>query len=106
MFDGLTAAITDGTINVGAMAMLRLAVAVAAVPCESVTVAAKLEGPALVGLPEITPVLALRVNPAGRLPELMLQVYGASPPAAASVCEYAVLTLPPGRVAVVMASAG
>ena len=26
--------------------------------------------PAVVGVPEIVPVLALRVNPAGRLPEL------------------------------------
>jgi hypothetical protein len=40
----------------------------------SVTVAVKLDVPVAVGVPEITPVVAARVNPAGRAPEVMLQV--------------------------------
>jgi hypothetical protein len=41
---------------------------------ESVTVAVKLDVPVAVGVPEITPVVADRVRPAGRLPEVTDQV--------------------------------
>jgi hypothetical protein len=37
---------------------------------ESVTVAVKLDVPVTVGVPEIAPVVADRVRPAGRLPEV------------------------------------
>lgn len=37
----------------------------------SVTVAVKLEVPVAVGVPEIVPLVAARVNPVGRLPELI-----------------------------------
>ena len=49
---------------------------------ESVTFAVKLNEPAAVGVPETTPVVALRLNPAGSAPELMLQLYGVVPPVA------------------------
>jgi hypothetical protein len=42
---------------------------------------------AVVGLPEITPVLVFRVNPAGSVPALTLHVYGEVPPIAVSVYE-------------------
>jgi hypothetical protein len=49
---------------------------------ESVMVAVKLKVPFAVGVPEITPVLAARLSPAGRLPEVIDQVYGVVPPVA------------------------
>ena len=60
-------------------------VAVCAV--ESVTFAVKLNDPAVVGVPEITPVDAVRLNPAGSVPELMLQLYGVVPPLASIIVE-------------------
>ena len=41
------------------------------------------------------------VRPAGKVPELMLQLYGVVPPLAASVVEYAVPSCPEGTEAVV-----
>ena len=61
--------------------MDRLAVLVA--PTESVTFAVKLEDPLAVGVPVIAPA-GERLNPGGRLPAVMVQVYGETPPAAAS----------------------
>ena len=40
---------------------------------------------AVVGVPEITPVEAVRVNPAGRLAEVIAKVYGLVPPLAVTV---------------------
>jgi hypothetical protein len=48
----------------------------------SVTVAVKLVVPLPLGVPEIRPVLAARVSPAGRLPAVMDQLYGELPPLA------------------------
>ena len=59
------------------IAMPRLAVAVLAVSVsESVTVTAKVSVPTNVplGVPEITPVAAFNVRPAGRLPVVTAQV--------------------------------
>ena len=55
---------------------------------------------ALVGVPEIVPVLALNARPDGRDPLVRAQVYGADPPLAASAVLYAVPTLPFGRLVV------
>jgi hypothetical protein len=57
--------------------------------------------PAVVGVPEMTPVEATRLSPAGRVPALTLQVYGVVPPLACSPVEYAVPAVPPGRDVVV-----
>ena len=57
--------------------------------------------PAVVGVPEITPVDATRLNPAGNVPALTLQLYGVVPPLACSVVEYAVPAVPPGSDVVV-----
>jgi hypothetical protein len=71
----------------GAAAITRVndCVAVCAVGVvESVTLAVKLKEPAVVGVPEIVPV-AESVRPAGKAPEVMLQLYGVVPPLAAKV---------------------
>jgi hypothetical protein len=47
-----------------------------------VTVAVKLDVPLAVGVPEMIPVVASRVSPAGRLPAVIDQVYGEVPPLA------------------------
>ena len=52
-----------------------LVVVVACTPgVESVTLTVKENGPAVVGVPEITPVEALSVNPFGRLPVAIANV--------------------------------
>jgi hypothetical protein len=43
--------------------------------------------PATVGVPEMTPVLLLRVSPVGSEPLVIAQVYGNIPPLAASGAE-------------------
>ena len=65
--------------------MLRFAV----VPCaegvsESVTLTVKFAVPLVVGVPEICPLLFM-LKPEGRLPAAILQMYGVTPPVAASV---------------------
>jgi len=57
-----------------ATVMLRFAEAEVAGEPESVTLTVKLEVPAVVGVPEITPVAAASVRPAGSEPEVMLQL--------------------------------
>jgi hypothetical protein len=66
----------------------------------SATCAKKLVVPAVVGVPEITPVLAANVNPGGKMPELMLHVYGAVPLVAARVAEYPAPVIAPGKLLV------
>jgi hypothetical protein len=57
------------TDRAGLTTMLKFAVAVLAVGVsESVTVTVKFAVPEAVGVPEIAPVAALRVRPAGKLP--------------------------------------
>jgi hypothetical protein len=71
-------------------------------PCASVTVTPKLVLPAVVGVPEITPVEASRLSPAGREPEVIAQEYGVMPPVAWSVAEYALPTVAAERDVVVI----
>ena len=61
----------------GAAAIVRVKVFVpvwAVGEVESVTLAVKLNEPEAVGVPEIVPVAAAMVKPAGKAPELMLQL--------------------------------
>ena len=58
---------------------------VATAPLLSVTCTVKLLVPAVVGVPLITPVALLRVNPAGSVPTVILHIYGVLPPLAISV---------------------
>jgi hypothetical protein len=53
----------------------------------SVTVKVKVDIPLSVGVPEIVPVVDAKVSPAGRLPEVIDQVYAGVPPLAVRVCE-------------------
>jgi hypothetical protein len=69
----------------------------------SVTVAVRLAVPAAVGVPEMIPVDAAKLSPAGRLPALIDHVYGVVPPFACSTVEYCELTVPEGRLEVVIA---
>jgi hypothetical protein len=78
----------------------RAFVAVSAGAWLSVTRTVKFDVPAVVGVPLMTPP-ELKLKPAGRLPVCRFQLYGVTPPVAASVCEYAVPTAPLGRLAVV-----
>ena len=65
------------------MVILRFAVALCAGELESVTFTVNEELPAVVGVPLICPE-PLSVSPAGKLPELIDQLYGAVPPLAAT----------------------
>jgi hypothetical protein len=42
----------------------------------------KLKVPLVVGVPDMVPLVAARVSPAGRLPEVIDQVYAGVPPVA------------------------
>jgi hypothetical protein len=57
-----------------AIAMLKLALTLTTGLSESATVIVKSEVPVAVGVPEITPVLELRVSPAGSVPLVIVQV--------------------------------
>jgi hypothetical protein len=59
----------------------------------------------VVGVPEIAPELLI-VNPAGKLPEATVQVTVPTPPLDWRGAVYAALTVPEGRVVVVMTSLG
>jgi hypothetical protein len=59
--------------------------------------------PLVVGVPEITPVLAERTSPAGSCPEVRLHVYAGVPPVAARVAVYGVPTMLCGRTVVEIA---
>ena len=60
---------------------------------ESVTVGKKLKTPAVVGVPEIWPLVVLKVNPGGRLFAGRLQEYGGTPPVACTDVVYGVPTV-------------
>jgi hypothetical protein len=69
---------------------------------ESMICTEKLEVPATVGVPEITP--ALKLKPAGSEPLATLHFSGAVPPAAVNVVVYGVPTVPTGGVPVIVGS--
>ena len=72
-----------------------------AVPYSFAAVTVKVYAPELVGVPEIMPVDALRLNPAGRVPEVTAHVIGAVP-VAVRVWEYAEPSLPSARLEAVI----
>ena len=71
---------------------------------ESVALIVKLKLPAAVGVPERVPPLS--VTPAGSEPLTREKLYGAVPPLAVNVCEYAAATVPPGTVVCVTVTVG
>ncbi len=64
----------------GLMVMLSACEALCGGLLESVTFTVKLEVPAVVAVPEITPVLLFKLRPAGNVPVVMLHVTGGVPP--------------------------
>jgi hypothetical protein len=70
----------------------------------SVTRTVKLADPGLVGVPAIWPLES--VSPGGGAPVAMDQLYGGTPPVAASAAEYGTPVVPPGIVVVPIASGG
>jgi hypothetical protein len=72
----------------------------------SVTVAVKFDVPVAVGVPEIMPVVAARVSPAGSVPAVIDHVYPGVPPFAVMGFEYAVPTAPEGSVALIANAGG
>jgi hypothetical protein len=71
---------------------------------ESVTVMVIVNDPALVGVPDITPVTEFNVSPAGSVPVVTANVYGATPPEAVIVALYPTPMLAAGRLFVVIAN--
>jgi hypothetical protein len=99
---------SDVVVTVGGCAAAATVILNAFVPvlfAESVTCTVNDAVPAAVGVPEITPVDATRLNPAGGAPALTLQLYGVVPPLACSAVEYAVPAVPPGSDVVVTVGA-
>jgi hypothetical protein len=93
----------DVVVTVGGWVAAATAILKAFVPvlfAASVTCTVNETVPAVVGVPEITPG-DVRLNPAGNVPALTLQLYGVVPPLACSVVEYAVPAVPPGSDVVV-----
>ncbi|CAB4595631.1 unannotated protein [freshwater metagenome] len=76
---------------------------VSVAPTESVTWKVSDTGlpVAAVGVPEMTPVPEFNDRPAGKDPAVRVNVYGATPPEAASVVEYATLRAASGKLALV-----
>jgi hypothetical protein len=64
-----------------------LAVAVCCAELESLTITVIGKLPLVVGVPEMMPVLAARLSPLGRLPEVIDQTKGAVPPVAVRAFE-------------------
>ncbi len=88
----------------GGAAMLMLSWALLACPLLSATCTVMAKNPLAVGVPLITPVAEVSDKPAGRLPAVMLQVYGAMPPLAVNVALYACPAVPEGKLVVVITS--
>jgi hypothetical protein len=61
--------------------------------------------PAVLGVPEIRPVVESNASPVGREPELTDQLYGVVPPVAVTLAEYPAPTCPFGRDEVVIVGA-
>ena len=99
--DKLTAGVDDA-----AAAIVIDSCLLAVCPAESATVMVKVLVPAFAGVPDKTPAV-LKLIPVLQEPlqDGSVQVYGAVPPVAANVVEYAVPTTPDGSEAVVIASA-
>lgn len=70
----------------------------------SLALTTKVDVPLAVGVPEITPVPAARVSPAGKLPDAIDHAYPGVPPLAAKVCAYAVPSVPAAKEEVEIAS--
>jgi hypothetical protein len=71
---------------------------------ESVTLKVRLAVPTAVGVPEMVPVAAARLRPAGSVPLVRDQVYGVVPPVALSELLNDRFAMPPAKLVVLIAS--
>jgi len=81
---------SDAVLTVGGCAAAATAMLNAFVPvlfAASFTLTVNEAVPAVVGVPETTPVDVTRLNPAGSVPALILQLYGVVPPLACMIVE-------------------
>ena len=62
--------------------------------------------PLVEGVPEMIPVVAVRVSPAGSVPAVIDHVYAGVPPVAVMGLAYAVPAVPLGRVALIVNAEG
>jgi hypothetical protein len=92
----------EKVLIISGSAIISVSTRLAVVLFASVTWTVKLDVPAVVGVPEITPVEAARLNPAGRLPVVINHVYGVWPPVAVSVWLYVVPVMPENNDEVVI----
>ena len=102
-FGRVAVVMTGGTGVTGALLIIMLNAIVASGETPFAALTVKLNVPAVVGVPEITPPLE-RLKPPGRVPLSMSQVIVASP-VAVSCSLYAVPTVPSGNVVVVIVGA-
>ena len=82
--------------------VVKLSACVAVLDALSTARTVKLEVPAVVGVPLITPVDGFRLNPPGKDPELIDHVNGEVQPAVASLSEYGTPTVQGGTAEVVV----
>ena len=71
---------------------------------ESATLKVRLAVPAAVGVPEMVPLAAARLRPAGSVPLVMDQVYGVVPPVALSEVLNDAFAMPGDKLVVLIAS--
>src|SRR3972149_4405203 len=76
---------SDAVVTAGYALTVMLSAFVAMALLSSVTCTVKLDTPAVVGMPLISPVALLSVSPAGSVPTVSAHTYGVFPPAAVSV---------------------
>ena len=95
--------VVENTIAGGAATpIVNVCVELAAGDPESFTVTVNVTLPAAMGVPVIAPVDAFKLNPGGSVPVVTVHVFGATPPADASVTEYAVPTVAPASAPAVV----
>ena len=86
----------------GAGLTTRISGRVTSCKAASLTLKVGLYVPDVVGVPDITPVLAFNWRPGAMLPEVSLHVYGGNPPDAVSATEKPAPSVASGKLAVVI----
>src|ERR1035438_5958785 len=94
----------DVVVIVNCAVIVRVRFTIALCAGEPASVALNVSGvpvTAMAGVPLIAPVEAFSVNPVGSVPRISCQLHAPVPPVLASVCEYAVFTMPLASAVVV-----
>ena|ERR1035438_5035496 len=99
----------DVVVIVNCAVIVRVRFTIALCAGEPASVALNVSGvpvTAMAGVPLIAPVEAFSVNPVGSVPRISCQLHAPVPPVLASVCEYAVFTMPLASAVVVITRGG